>query len=1167
MEKSICNLSVCILLLCGAVSAQEYRGTFSGNVSDPQGSAIPNAKITVTETRTGTKTTTTSGPSGNYTVPFLALGKYDIEAEASGFKKFSQRGITLSAGESPVIDIHLEVGSISEEVTVTAEAPVLVTSNPSLGQVITTAEVEDVPVNGRTPMMLDNLAMGVVSTFEPGPVRPFDNSAPNSISIGGAPATHNEVLLNGAPNAGQANQMAYSPMQDAVTEVRVNAFDMDAANGHTMGGTVNLITKTGTNSLHGSAYIYNQTSAVDANSFFNNAKGVPRPPYHQNQYGLTSGGPVWVPKIFNGKNKLFWFFGWEGMRDSDPANSPLETGSPENFTSVPTAAERNGDFSALLKLSTNAAVIYDPNSGVLSGTLVSRTPFPNNMIPSSRISPIAQAYFKYYPDANTAGLANGQQNYVINAVDSDGYDNELGRLDINFSEKNRMSFDARHNYRAQNKNNFFGNPATGNFLYRINQGATLEDVYTITPTLVADLRASWTRYIENHSSPADSIDPTSLGFPGYIDGTSEFKMLPYITFSSTSVSAGARATFEPLGYNGDGTNFNDIYQFFGQVVKIQGNHTLKMGTDLRQNRWSAYTFGNPSGTYSFTGTWVNSPAVANSTVFGQDLAQFMLGIPTNGSLDLNTQTTVQAKYLGLFLNDDWRVRGNLTINLGIRFDHDFPETERWNRAVNGFNPTADNGVAAAAAAAYAANPQPQLAASNFKALGGLTFASSSNPNIYNSNSHIFSPRAGFAWTPHLWDDKTVIRGGIGILVDPLYPLPSSISSGFSQQTTIPVPATLIPPALSTLANPFPNGFLAPSGSSKGAGTFLGNSISFLDPNTINPYTVRWEFSIQRQLPGQMVLEAAYIGSHSMHEFVSTNLNYIPRQFLSTSLARDNAVITELTGSLTNANPFKGLIPAVSSFNGTSTTLQQLVAPYPQFPVNGITMLDNPAGSGYYESLNVRLQKRYGHGLILINNFIWNRMEDRLAYLNPSDPAPEKRLSSDSRPLRNILTATYQLPIGRGRSLNLQRRWLDTVVGGWQLSGVYTLQAGPLLSWGNYIYYGGPLNLNAAQPNGAAFDTTQFNTISAQQLADNIQTFDLQFNNLRRDKTNQIDTSLDKNFRFGERRYVQIRFEAFNLWNHVTFGAPNTSPTNAAFGTIGAQANTPRRLETALRLVW
>ena len=1155
-----------LLTTATLLSAQEFRGTFSGSVTDAQGAAIPKAKIVAIETRTNTKANAVSEATGEYTIPFLAPGIYNISAEAAGFKKYTQQGITLSAGEHPVVDIHLEVGAVSDSVTVTAEAPIMVTSNPSLGQVITTAEVEDIPINGRTPMMLDNLALGVISTFEPGPVRPFDNSAANDISIGGVPATRNEVLLDGAPNAGQANQMAYSPMQDAVTEVRVQAFDMDASSGHTMGGTVNVVTKSGTNSLRGTAYIYNQTSAVDANTFFNNRSSVPRPSYHQNQYGITSGGPVWVPKVFNGRNKVFWFFGWEGMRDSDPADSPLETGSPEDFTSVPTAAERQGNFSQFLGLASNATTIYDPNSGVLSGTLVSRTPFPGNIIPTNRLNPVALNYLNYFPQPNNTTFANGNQNYRINAIDSDGYDNELGRLDVNLSDRNRLSFDARHNYRKQSKNNFFDNSATGNFLYRINQGASLDDVYTISPTLVMDVRANWTRYIENHSSPADGVDPASLGFPSYIDGAAEFKMLPYITFLSTSVSAGARASYEPLGYNGDGTNFSDTFQTFGEVTKIHGNHTIKIGGDAREYRWSAYTFGNPSGTYSFNGTWTNDPAVSNTNVFGQDLAQFLLGIPSGGSLDLNTQNTVQNKFMAVFVNDDWRVKSNLTLNLGLRFDHDFPETERFNRSVNGFDPNAVNPVAGPAMAAYDANPNPALPAGLFKAYGGLTYPTAGNPAIYNTKSHIVSPRVGFAWTPHALGDKTVIRGGVGVLVDPIE-LPTPNQEGFSQQTTVPTPSTAIG-NLATLSNPFPNGFLAPSGSSKGPGTFLGNNITFFNPNIINPYTVRWELSVQHQLPGQMVLEVAYIGSHTMHEPINTNINFIPRQYLSTSLTRDNNTITLLSGAVTN--PFKGLIPSVSSFNASTIALQQLVVPYPEFPLNGVTEQNNAAGSGYFESLNVRLQKRYGHGLILIDNFIWNRMEDRLAYLNPSDQAPEKRISSDSRPLRNVMLATYQLPIGHGRKLNLQSRWLDSLAGGWQLSGVLTLQSGPPLTWGDYIYYGGPLNLQANQPNGTAFNTAQFNTISTpvtQQLADNIQTLDLQFNNLRRNYTNEIDTSMDKNFKFGERRYVQIRFEAFNLQNHVTFGAPNTTPTSSAFGTIGSQANTPRRLETAIRLVW
>jgi len=1194
------------LLLATAtfLCAQEFRGTISGTVSDATGAGVPKAKVTATETRTGQKTTVNTEASGAYTIPFLPPGQYDISAEAAGFKSYQHRDVTLEAGASPTVDIRLEVGAVSDTVTITGEAPVLEQANATVGQVLSTKEVDSLPVNGRVPMMLGNLAFGVISTYEPGPVRPFDNSAPNEISIGGAPSSRNEVLLNGAPNAGQTNQMAYSPIQDATTEVRINLFDMDAAYGHTMGGTVNVITKSGTNDLHGASWIYNQTSAVDANEFFVNAAGKPRPPYHQNQYGAVVDGPVWIPKVFNGRNKVFWLFGYEGMRDSDPANSPLETGSPENFATVPTAAERTGNFSSLLNLG-SSYTIYDPNSAVVSGTGIARTPFPGNVIPTSRINSIAQSLMNYYPQPNVPGLANGTQNFAISTTDSDGYDNEMGHLDINFSDKNRLSFDAHHNYRKQNKNNFFDDPATGNFLFRINQGAALDDVYTISPTVFTDVRASWTRYIENHSSPADGVDPASLGFPSYIDTNSKFLMLPYITFNDSltsvtnSVSGGARSDFEPLGYNGDSTNFNDIFALFGDVVKVHGNHTIKVGGDAREYRWSGYTFGNPSGTYGFNSVWTNAAGAAGSAApLGQEFASFLLGLPYSGSLDENTQATVDSKYLAVFINDDWKVKSNLTLSLGLRWEHDYPETERYNRSLDGFSPTATNSISAAAATAYAANPNALLPASQFQALGGPTFASAGNPSIYTDKSHIVSPRVGFAWTPSALGGKTVIRGGVGILVDPIL-LPISGSSpsvgtsnvayatlnqpGFSQTTNMTVTNNNYLTPATTLSNPFPSGFVQPSGSTLGASTNLGSSIVFVDPSLRNPYVARWQLGVQHELPKQMVLEVAYIGNRANHLPIVTQLDYIPRQYLSNSLLRNSALITQLTA--TTANPFKGLLPNSSSLNGSTVAVDQLLIPYPQYalplvptpcpscstasPSNGVLDQENPAGSSYYESLNVRLQKRLSNNLQLLNNFVYSQLIDRMAYLNDSDLAPEKRVSSDSRPLREILAVDYILPIGHNRLVNVRSSVLDGIIGGWGLNGILTLQSGPVITWGNYIYMGGPLDYNSHQPNGTAFNVSDFVTNSSLQLADNIRYFDNQFNNLRRDPTEELDLNMNKRFSLKEKVHLEVRIEAFNVTNRVTFGAPatNNDVTAAAFGTIASQANTPRRIQTALRLVW
>jgi hypothetical protein len=1172
-------------LVAGVVFAQEYRGTFSGSVTDDQGAAVPKATIIATETRTGTKTSAQSESTGEYTLPFLMPGEYQITAEAPGFKRALRQGLKLSAGDHQVVDIRLEVGAVTDAVTVTGEAPLVAASNASVGQTVTTHEVEDFPINGRAPIMLMTLAMGVLGGA-PGPVRPFD--LPGGGFIVGGISGSNEFLMDGAPNTNTSigGASAYSPMQDAVLEVRVNAFESDASMGHAGGGTANLITKSGTNSLHGTAYEFNQSSALDANSFFANKVGTPRPAYHYNQYGVTSGGPLWIPKIFNGKNRVFWFFGYEGLRDSDPASSPLETGTPSYYATVPTAAERTGDFSALLALNKTGTdyTIYDPSTGVVSGSQVARTPFPNNVIPSNRQNPISQKYLQFFPQANTAGSPNGFQNYVLTTIDSDGYDNELGRLDFNLSDKSKLAFTARHSNRTQNKNDYFNNPATGNFLWRINQGVSLDEVYTISPSLVVDIRGNWTRFIQQHGAPSDGFDPTSLGFPSYIAQNSEALTIPFLTFSSCSVANGASASFQCLGYAGDDHNAYDSYQIFGDAVKIHGNHSLKIGGDIRDYRQNTFVNGNSAGTYTFntstvnsspssttiSQTWTNGPlSNATPSPIGQDFAGFLLGLPSSGSMDLNSHASAVERYYSVFVQDDWRARNNLTINLGLRWEHETPTFERYQRTVNGFNPTAQNPISAAAAAAYAANPIPQISPSQFSALGGLTYSSASSPAPYQSKSNIFSPRIGFAWTPRALGGKTVIRSGFGVFVNPLGILGLN-QPGFSQTTQYVVTNNNYLSPATTFSNPFPGGILAPSGSSKGAGTFLGQGITFYNPNSVDGYSLRWDFGLQRQLPGQLVMEVAYIGNHAIHMPGSIQLDYIPRQFLSTLPVRDNATFNLFSSNVTN--PFKGLLPNSTSLNGSTVALSQLLVPFPQYPAgsgtsNGIVEQGANAFSSYYHSLNVRLQKRFTHGLTLINNFIYSSEIERMSFLNDFDPTPEKRAAAISRPLREILSASYDLPIGRGRPLSINSRLGNALLGGWALNGVLTLQTGAPIAWGNVLYYGEPLHLQNHQPDGLAFDITRFNTVSSQQLVDNVRTFPTQFGDLRADPVKNVDLSMLKSFHFAEQKYFQIRFETFNTTNRVTFAAPNVTPTSSTFGQITTQANTPRRLQVGARLVW
>jgi hypothetical protein len=1160
--------SVVLALLSSALFAQEFRCTISGSVTDPQGAAVPAVKVVATETRTNTRSSAISAATGEYIIPFLAPGEYEITAEAAGFKRFVRHGLTISAGDRPVIDIRLEVGALSESVMVAAEAPLIVAANSSVGQVVTTREVEDVPLNGRAPIMLTALAMGVISTSEGNLNHPFD-SVGGSFSIGGTSGS-NEILLDGVPDARDASggASAYSPPQDAVMEVRVSGFESDAAYGHAGGGTMNLITKSGTNSLHWTAYEFNQVAYLEANSFFQNKVGQPRQNFNYNQYGVTASGPVWIPKVFNGKNRLFWLFGYEGLKDG----VPIETAEGFHLATVPTPAERQGDFSALLKVN-SSYTIYDPATGVLSGAQVARTPFPNNIVPANRLNPITQKYLQYFPQPNTTGRADGFQNYFINLVDPDWYDNELGRLDINVSDKNKLSFNFRNSSYTQTKRDYFRNLATGNFLWRINHGALLDEVYTISPTLVMDIRANWTHYSTAHGSNSDGFDPTTLGFPSSLAANSQGLTIPGIVFGSCSAgSGGSYPSFQCLGPETaqarDHVPTNN-YQLFGDVVKNWGNHTTKTGADIRDIRFSTFNAGHSAGNFVFNSNWTNGPLNnASAAPLGQDFAAFLLGLPSSGSFDVNGYATAVSKYFAFFIQDDWRMKPSLTINLGLRWEHETPTTERFNRAVNGFDPAAVNPISAEAAAAYANSPIPQIPPGQFKALGGLTFASAAHANIYNSNSYIFSPRFGVAWTPRALGGKTVLRGGSGVFVSPRG-IAGLNQPGFSQTTQfVATNNNYLSPA-ATLSDPFPNG-IVPPGSSKGAGTFLGQQITFYNPQVRAPYSMRTSVSIQRQLPGEMVLEVAYIGNHAVHLTGNRQLDYVPRQFLSTSPFRDNGTINVLTGSV--ANPFRGLIPNSTLLNGSTVALQQLLIPFPQYPLgsgtsNGMIMQADGFGSSYYHSLNVRLQKRLTHGLTLISNFVWSKLMDQTSYLNDSDTAPEKRIGAASRPLHEIVSASYDLPIGRGKHFAVHSRVADVFVGGWAFNGVLTLQTGPVLSWGNVIYAGAPLNLHPHQPDGVAFDITQFNRVSNQQLASNIRTFDSAFNNLRRDATKNLDLSLLKKFSLGERMYLQIRFETFNTTNRVTFDVPNATPTSSAFGTITTQASTPRRVQTGARLVW
>jgi hypothetical protein len=1221
----ICSL----LLLPSGAFAQEFRATISGSITDPTGAVVPSASIMVTETQTGTINRTTSDGAGLYVVPFLPPGNYSITVTKKGFATLTRAGITLQAQEHPIINLALTVGGANQSVTVTAEAPLVNLENASVGDVISTQSVEDLPLNGRTPVVLTELSVGVITTSAPGITHPFDNNAANSWSISGTPNQVSEVLLDGSPDLTMLGAQAYSPTQDSVQEVSVQPFATDASFGHTIGGVINQITKSGTNKIHGTMYEFNQIPNLDANLYFNSAyyqsTAKPTPTFHYNQYGLTVGGPVLIPKIFNGRNKLFFFFAWEGLKDNTPASQ---------FVTVPTDAEKIGDFSALLKLGPSYQ-LYEPNTGTLdSHSAFTRTKVPSNCLTAAAsvadptgcptnagltINPVAAAYMKLYPESNATGTNTGANNYNSNAPSIDTYDNEFGRLDYNVNDRNHVFFDYRHNHRTQIKNNYLGNNTTGTTLLRENFGSTLDDVITLNPTTVFDVRLNWTFFNEVHGALSQAFSPASVGLPAGLQSNSTEVQLPYISMGT----CGSFTSFLCLGDTGSAVDPTTSYQVFSDMVKSLGRHTLKAGFDGRQYRLRVQNFGNSSGSFTFASTFMTSGSSGTAQPFGGDLASMLLGYPTSGGYDINTRADYRAYYIGAFLQDDWRVSNHLTVNLGVRYDIDTPYGEKFGRTVNGFNPLAVNSASNAAAAAFVASNatgtsnNTTVSVSSINTLGGLTFPSSNwgAPYQIQDSKGFWSPRIGFSYNPAFLKAKLVLRGGFGFFVQPetLASLAATGSyssnainnqEGFSASTPyIAATDTTNFQTANTLSNPFPNGYAQPAGSTMGASTFLGStgSVSFLAPVEHDPYSERWNLGVQHSVTSSTLLEVLYVGNHAVHLPVNTqNINAVKMQYLTTNPYRDQNLASALATKVNN--PFSGLLPG-SSYNAATTALSGLIVPYPQFGTASVNEQNETIGQSWFNGGMVHVQQRSKHGLTLTANYSFSKLIEKDTRLNEEDLQLTRRVSPYDHTHHFTVGGTYNLPFGRDKLFTLGGGKLaDEIAGGWVINAIYQFQTGPPVYFSADIPLQPGMTVQNIQSNprdtnrqGATGSvpaivnaTSVFVsgsgttcTVAAGQPCDGTAFFNGQYSNhyrtmpqtfgfVRADGFNNMDASILKNFKFKEKASLQLRFETFNTLNHAVFAAPVVADaTKSTFGYVSAVPSTaqPRQIQLGGRIVF
>ncbi|MBV8859582.1 MAG: carboxypeptidase regulatory-like domain-containing protein [Acidobacteria bacterium] len=1206
-----CAAVLLLLMAFVMAGAQESRGSLTGTVTDPNGAALPGATVEIRNVETNVANTVTTNEEGAYSFPLLNPGRYTLTVTAQGFSNTTRENIEIRVSEKITLDVPVSVTGVGETVTTIASAPVLETGSVSTGTTVTTRQIAELPLIDGSPYQLATLAPGISYTGNPSVgYSPTSNGNLAAFRANGATGP-NQVTLDGAPNFAIDGGVGFSPPSEATQEFKVQTNSFDATQGYTAGATVNTAIKSGTNDLHGSAYYFNRDRNRTANNFFSNRAGQDRPERTYHRFGGTLGGPVRLPGVYNGRDRTFFFAAYERLKDNQA--------EPQLFT-VPTAAFRNGDFSALLN-QTLPIRIYDPATSchTPSNCTVTRTAFAGNVIPTARLNPVAVAYLNLYPLPNVAGNSDGTNNYFSNQIRHSNYRSWLARIDHRINDTNSLFGKYYHSFNPEDRYNWTASPLTQGFEYRTNDGASLDWTSTLSNSMVLDVRTSLSRFVQQRQ-PAQTIDLASLGFSqAALASMNGYQYLPRFDIRTFDAQRPVRST---LGSNRSDYNaglLRPFYTFAAQpsLTQIHGDHTMRYGYDYRVLRENFSSNGYQGGRYFFDGTYTSidtttttnsnnqTNANRNRNAYGRDLAAFLLGIPSASTSQSIIDTTginysAQSQYHGFYFQDDWRVTPKLTLNLGLRYELELGLTERYNRFIRGFDPNTASPINDAAVAAYTtaynANPSNFLIApSQFRVAGGPLYADDNNRALWDADKSNWQPRLGAAYQ---LNEKTVLRGGFGIFMSPYRIVPGDfLQTGFNAQTPFIPTNDQGRNFVATLNNPFPNGLQTAFGSTRGLLTSVGGDLGASDAGLVpvdrkNAKFSRLIIGFQRELPGQFVVEANFVSSWGRDMAVNRNLNFVPRQFLADlsgvqtlaeATAADAAANSNLSATITN--PFRnlGALTANGSPFATATTISraQSTLAFPQFTNVWVQQYN---GSNRYNALQLQGMKRFSRDLSLNVTYTYSKLREKLSYLNPSDTSLEDRIGTDDRPHRFTLATVYGLPLGRGRAFGREMpKVLDAFVGGWQLNGTYEWQSGQPILLSQAFFYAGDINAvesRAGQgtgdgrkygidlpvfvnPDGSAFNTTTILRLSSSSL----RTVPTTLDNLRHMPFTSVNLSLTKNFKLGEGRNLQIRGEALNAFNHPYFIDLSADPTNAAFGLYSTQRNNPRDIQIGAKFTF
>jgi hypothetical protein len=1097
----------------------------------------------------------------------LPPGKYRVETVRAGFRKFTQE-VSVEVGGRAALDIVLTVGEVTETVNVTGETSLVEAASGAVGTLVDNTRIMNLPLNGRNAFELVALSPGIIPMGGFGQTDPWDKRSQAAFSASGSKGLSSDLLIDGASTTStDYNTPAFSPSLDSIQEFKVQLNSYSAEFGRSQGAILNAVTKSGTNRFHGSAYDYLRNDNLDANSFFNNAADRKKADLRWNQFGGTLGGPLLIPRVYDGHDRTFFFASYEGMRYARGVSATQR---------VPTELERAGDFSRTVAASGAMIPIYNPFSTRPDPTRPNRylrDAFPGNRIPQSMLNPVSLRVTSYYPAPNQTPLFPSGPNFFFNGNMNDRSDQTIVKVDHSFNERHRTSF--RFNYIDDSRvqPSTFGNvasPVNGPNT-EASRGALLEHTWMLRSNLLANMKLSYLRFSNDLIAFSAGFPfGQKLGLPQWLEDVADVKTFP--TFDIAGMPIGASGP--PLVINRP-SMWNPVVS----VSWVRGAHSIKTGYEhrafLRNNR--NYTMAAPpAGTYTFNQATTGGPDPDAPGSAGSAYGSFLIGVPAAGNFAMNPALAMKGAYTAAYLQDDWRVNSRLTLNLGLRWDYEGAVTERYDR-VTWLDFDSPNPAAQAVNQKYAEIRRqfqarsPAVAAVLPETLtlrGGVQYAGKGQRRQAVSDLNNFGPRFGFAYSPvRQW----ALRGGYGIFFTPQTGGPSNdVVAGYQTNTAITGLGADRRPQVS-LSDPFPAGLVAPTGTSLGLLTNIGAGLTSWNRGNLVGYAQQWNLNIQRGLWRQTVIEIGYVGSHGvklMGQDIEWNL--------------PSRAVVDLGPGVLNAvidNPFLGVAsPTTTLGRQPTTTVRQLLLPYPQF--TAFTSRNEHLYNSNYHAMTLRFEQRMYRGLTYLISYTAGKSIDNgsgwtagwqgplgQTGIDVSNRRLDRAISTYDRSQRLVVTSTYQIPFGAGRVFGANSRLWRTL-GGWQVNGIFTWMTGAPIGLNRNAYIIGDVHspdngqgrhgLSAANPwmNPAAFRSLVTGEVSniPRTLPD-----------LRSPGTSNVDCSLFKIFRIKEQVRVQLRGEFFNALNHTQFATPNTAPLSPTFGLITATRQRPREVQIGLRL--